>query len=125
MLTIKRTYHKNYTIGKLMLPDDSLFYSLELPWRNNEINVSCIPEGEYIFKRDFTGRQTYFKVLDVENRTHIEMHPARNTSQLMGCIAPCMSVKNGVAVASRSACDKLVEFYGDDTDTKYIMRIYS
>ena len=125
MLKLKRTYHKNYTSGELFLPDDTLLYTLELAWRDNVRNVSCIPEGDYFFKRDFTGFHTYFKILDVENRNHIEIHPARNTSQLQGCIAPCYRIDNGSAVASRSACDKLLQFYGDDTKNKYLLRIYS
>jgi hypothetical protein len=123
VLVIERTYYKNYTSGVMRLPNGDEFYSLELPWKNNEKNVSCIPEGEYFFKRDLTGKHTFFKIEAVYDRTYIEIHPANNTSQLQGCIAPCLKLVNGKAFSSLSACNKLLDFYGDNTNTKYLLQI--
>ena len=122
MLTIRREYFKTYTKGTLTLPDGTELFSLELPWLNNRHYVSCIPEGEYFFMRDTHGRHTYFRVLNVPGRSAIEFHPANNTSQLQGCIAPCLRIDNGIGIASRSACDKMLTFYGDES-VKYLMRI--
>ena len=122
MLTIRREYFKTYTKGTLILPDGFEMFSLELPWLNNRPYVSCIPEGEYFFMRDTHGRHTYFRVLNVPGRSAIEFHPANNTSQLQGCIAPCLRIDNGIGIASRSACDKMLTFYGDES-VKYLMRI--
>lgn len=38
------------TMGLLMAPSFSC-YTLELPWRDNQRNISCIPESEYSFWR--------------------------------------------------------------------------
>lgn len=124
MLTIRRTYSKLYTSGELTLPDGEVISSLELPWNNNRPNISCIPEGEYFFMRDLYGRHTYFKVLGVEGRSHIEFHPANTVGQLQGCIAPALKINNGIGVASRTACEKMIQFY-NEPDVKYLMRIYS
>ena len=48
---------------------------LELPWRGNQRNISCIPAGEY----EVTIRQsprfgTIYWVLKVENRSYILIH---------------------------------------------------
>ena len=122
MLVIKRDYKRLYTQGEIILPNGEALFSLELPWLNNKRNVSCIPEGEYFFMRDTFGRHTYFKLLNVQGRSAIEIHPANNTGQLQGCIAPCLKISNGTAIASRSACEKLLSFYGDE-DVKYLLRI--
>jgi len=122
MLTIKRDYQRNYTAGEMILPDGEMLFSLELPWLNNRPYVSCIPDGEYFFMRDTHGRHTYFRVLNVPGRSAIEFHPANNTSQLQGCIAPCLRIDSGIGIASRSACDKMLTFYGDES-VKYLMRI--
>lgn len=125
MLLIKRDYKKLFTGSELMLPDGQVMASLELPWNSNRVNISCIPEGDYFFMRDITGRHTYFKVLGVDSRTGIEFHPANNVSQLLGCIAPCLRLNsNGIAVASRTACERMLQFYSE-LNVKYLMRIYS
>jgi len=124
MLTIKRTYEKLYTKGVMLMPDGTELYTLELPWLNNKPYVSCIPEGEYFFMRDTTGRHTYFRLISVDGRTNIEFHPARHVDQLEGCIAPCLQLINGNAVASRTACDKMLKFY-NQLHVKYLLRIYS
>lgn len=48
--------------------------TLELPWKDNKLNVSCIPEGVYIAKEDaFKGGLSY-RLEDVPGRTAIEIH---------------------------------------------------
>ncbi len=69
--------------------------SLELAWRENQPDVSCIPEGEYICRLLFSprfGRKVYH-VLNVEGRENIEIHPGNfadsddaKKSQTEGCI---------------------------------------
>ncbi len=35
------------TFGRLYLDNNEAFYTMELPWRDNKSNVSCIPKGTY------------------------------------------------------------------------------
>ena len=74
------------TNGISTLPDGTEYYSLERPWLNNQTSISCIPAGHYKFKRDTHGRFQWFEVLDVDGRTHIEMHLGTKPSHSEGCI---------------------------------------
>lgn len=113
MLTLKRTYHKRHTEGEILLPDGTHIFTLELPWRDNEPDISCIPEGEYIVDRDFTGKHQYYRLREVNGRTDIEIHPANKVSELNGCIAPCMHLKNGIGMQSTNAVMKLLSLFGN------------
>jgi hypothetical protein len=50
--------------------------SLELPWRNNQREVSCIPEGEYecIWRSSTTFGRKLYAVTDVNGRSGILFH---------------------------------------------------
>ena len=74
------------TNGILTLPDGTEYKSLERPWLNNQTSISCIPAGHYKFKRDTHGRFQWFRVLDVNKRTDIEMHLGTKPSHSQGCI---------------------------------------
>ena len=104
MLTSYRSYKPNKTDAVIVLPDGDYIKTLELPDRDNQVSISCIPEGQYRISRDKTGKHQWFKVNDVPGRTFIEMHEATKTSHLEGCIGFYKS----------SDLQKLVEIFGDD-----------
>jgi hypothetical protein len=118
-MKLTRTYYHDRTEGKIILPDGSLLFSIERP---EESANPCIPEGNYFFERDLTGKHQWWRVLDVDGRTNIEIHPANYAHQLLGCIAPCMNIVNGVGFNSVEACKKMMEFYGE-VGVKYVMEI--
>lgn len=88
MIVLERTYHADRTTGVLHAYHGVQMPTLELPWKNNRRQVSCIPEGRYHLDRDSTGRHRWFRVRDSEvaPRSAIEIHPASQTSHLLGCI---------------------------------------
>ena len=61
--------------------------TLELPWRSNKPNVSCIPAQEYTCKKTDSSRfgETY-EVMDVFQRTHILFHKGNLDDDTKGCI---------------------------------------
>lgn len=122
MIVLKRTYKKRWTEGVMTMPDGSEIFTLERPWKDNQVNISCIPEGEYIIERNTTGKHQYYGVKDVEGRTFIELHPANIVQALQGCIAPCMSLHDGVAQRSIEACVRLLNWFGDDS---WVLKITS
>lgn len=124
MLTLVRDYKKfkHCVVGKITLPDGSEIETLERPWVRNKSFISCIPEGEYKVNRDHTGKHKFYRLEHVEDRTDIEIHPASVVTQLQGCIAPCMSTEGGIARDSIKACNKLIEFFGEDS---FILKIVS
>ena len=63
------------TCGILTAQDFTCF-ALELPWRNNTSNLSCIPPGEYVVKWTLSPRlkKYTYEVLGVPNRGGIRIH---------------------------------------------------
>lgn len=86
-------HHDKQTPGALYVKDEGkiLFNckSLELPWKDNEKNISCIPKGIYNAEKHFSPRFKTEVILlkNVPNRDAIEIHPANFVRQLRGCIA--------------------------------------
>ncbi|MCU0429199.1 MAG: DUF5675 family protein [Cytophagaceae bacterium] len=61
--------------------------TLELPWKNNERNISCIPPGTYkVAKRYSESFQYHFHVQDVPGRNWILIHSGNFYSDIRGCI---------------------------------------
>ncbi|MDN5210957.1 DUF5675 family protein [Fulvivirgaceae bacterium BMA12] len=79
------------TLGEFrVLDNDHLLYTcktLELAWRNNQINISCIPEGEYwVEKRYNTRRRNHFQILDVKGRSWILIRIGNYYTQIKGSV---------------------------------------
>ena len=74
----------SFTIGFIA---DLNLYSLELPWRDNKVNVSCIPKGVYsLAKYKSTRFPLATKIKSVEGRTNILIHPLNTLKETRGCI---------------------------------------
>lgn len=64
-----------------------LCVTAELPWRNNEHLVSCIPPGTYhCIPHNSPAHPNTWEVSNVPNRSAILIHNANLPSQLEGCI---------------------------------------
>jgi hypothetical protein len=106
VLELTRTYFPNGTNGKLECKGKSICNTIELPWRENETRVSCIPEGKYFIKKRYSQKfQWHLEVLDVKNRSLILFHPANNALlELNGCIAPVTKLSGpGLGLMSRKS----------------------
>jgi hypothetical protein len=106
-LELIRTYHPEGTNGELML---KVCYTLELPWRDNARNLSCIPEGRYALGVRYTKeRGEHLIVQRVRGRDGILIHPANDAlRELRGCIAPVSRLTGpGRGSQSRGANEKL------------------
>ncbi len=77
VLTIRRALSDEQgTLGVVFLQDEFLCYALELPWRFNAREISCIPAGDYQIVYSMSPRlkiRTY-EVIDVPNRAGIRIH---------------------------------------------------
>lgn len=75
------------TVGVLIFNNKVLCNTLELPWRDNERRVSCIPAGSYICQKySGTRHKNCFWVDAVPNRTDILIHEGNTTANTAGCI---------------------------------------
>src|SRR5436190_1221295 len=86
------------TLGTLSFVknDGQLFdcKTLELPFKNNQSNISCIPAGTYTCKYTRSNRMSKpghdvftYEVLNVRGRAGIRIHSANFFTQLLGCVA--------------------------------------
>ena len=106
-LELFRTYDPEGTNGELKLV---VCNTIELPWLQNERNVSCIPEGRYELRKRFIKKfGLHLLVVDVPDRSWILIHPANDAkTQLKGCIAPVTQLTGpGRGSESRLANEKL------------------
>jgi len=77
----------NETIGELSIEGKFFCYTLELPWRDNQRQISCIPEGEYdcIWQRSPRFGLTY-QILNVPDRSRILIHSGNLSRHTYGCV---------------------------------------
>lgn len=90
LLLIRDTFTDKSIIGKLYFNGEFYGHTLELPWKDNEKRVSCIPKGVYEVKKRHTEESKYkyehLHILDVENRELILMHVGNYPKNSKGCI---------------------------------------
>lgn len=105
---VRHTFTENSTIGNLYVNGEQFCHTLELPYRNNENNISSIPLGTYKVIRWNTEKfGKHFKVLDVESRSDIVFHYGCFPSKTEGCILLGTGVGEDRLFNSRRAQRKL------------------
>jgi hypothetical protein len=100
------------TNGTIFLPGETLEHkTVENPWLNNQTFISCIPAGFYKFKRDTHGKHQWFSILDVVDRTFIEIHEGSHPDHSDGCIC------------TNTACLKGMMYFYGDVNLTYVLEI--
>ena len=102
-------------------------FTLELPYRNNQKNISCIPKGIYNCKYKYSRKfKDVFHLQDVEDRTYIYIHSGNFAgdvnkslqSQTEGCILLGERFgelsKQLAVLNSRRTIDRLFEHFGKE-----------
>lgn len=110
ILALKRTYFPNGTNGQIECQGKVICNTIELPWKNNEPRVSCIPEGKYLLEKRYSKKfKWHIEIMQVKNRGAILFHPANNAlKELNGCVAPVTKISGaGLGLMSRKAFAKL------------------
>ncbi len=107
-----------------------LVATLELPWRDNERKVSCIPEGEYkVVRRHSQKYGDHWHILDVPGRSHILIHHGNFHYQIQGCVLVGAEHKDidgdGIpdVVASKRTMDEIDRLLGDQDS--FQLKIFS
>jgi hypothetical protein len=130
MIRVLRTIDNGkQTNGVLYVEKDGAIvfecYTLELPWKDNERRISCIPSGTYKAVKHRSpkfGNSVWIK--DVPNRSEILIHPANYVRQLLGCIAVGKDLKDidgdGLedTTASRNTMNELLALLPDSFEVK-------
>ena len=62
--------------------------TLELSWKNNQRNISCIPKGTYDVEYTFSPKfmKYTYEVKNVPGRSGIRIHVGNFFNQIQGCI---------------------------------------
>ena len=91
LLIIRETFTEVSTIGNLYLNGEWLCDTLELPYRDNQRSISCIPAGQYkvrlrTARESSTRDYLHLLVKDVPDRDYILFHIGNSAKDTRGCI---------------------------------------
>jgi len=91
---MKRVYLADRTLSSWIDPDlpeaeQVIAKVLERPWLNNEHNVSCIPEGIYVVRKNPpkpSRPYAYYRFDHVDGRNNILIHRGNDPEDSKGCL---------------------------------------
>ena len=114
LLLIRDTFSKNSVIGELFLNGERMCDTLENPWKDNQRNISCIPEGEYkvrlrLPRESATRNYIHLLVQDVPNRDWILFHRGNTSKDTRGCILVGLGSQQDFVSNSVLAMDLLIK----------------
>jgi hypothetical protein len=102
----------NSTIGRISVNGQFIGYTLELPWKNNANEISCIPTGQYpvAFRNDPGSKYKYrhLHVRNVPGRQWILVHKGNFPKDTLGCILPGLTFSPDYVGESSIAFRKLM-----------------
>ena len=100
------------TMGRMFIDDGTALCTLELPWKDNAEDVSCIPTGTYkvILARSPKFGPNIPHVLDVPGRSDILIHPGNTVADITGCICPGLARTHDSVRHSAAALAVLVQW---------------
>jgi hypothetical protein len=98
----------------LFLNGEKMCDTLELPYKDNQRSISCIPAGEYSARLRYpreSGSRDYLHILvkDVPNRDYILFHRGNNASHSRGCILVGLKSEHNVVYNSTLALELLLK----------------
>lgn len=100
------------TFGTLSVNGKLVVHTCELPWKDNQKKISCIPSGTYTAKlRNSPKYGDHWHIQDVPNRSLILIHHGNTINDIEGCILVGLSrgEVNGLpaVIQSRKAMELL------------------
>lgn len=63
--------------------------TLELPWKDNKTDISCIPDGSYWVDKYLSptkGRGIVFQFSNVKGRSNVQIHVGNFNRDILGCV---------------------------------------
>ena len=114
LLLIRDTFTDNSTLGELFLNGERMCDTLELPYKDNQRSISCIPAGEYkvrIRHPKESGSRKYLHLLikEVPNRDYILFHKGNTAKDTKGCILLGLGSQQDIVHNSSLAMDLLMK----------------
>ena len=114
LLILRDTFTEESTIGELFLNGERFCDTLELPYRDNQRSISCIPIGQYkvrlrTAKESATRNYLHLLVKDVKNRSHILFHKGNTAKDTRGCILVGQGSQHNIVQNSSLAMSLLMK----------------
>ncbi len=114
LLIIRDTFTDVSTLGQLFLNGERFCDTLELPWKDNQKRISCIPEGEYKVRirvaRESASRDyVHLLVQEVPSRDYILFHRGNSAKDTRGCILVGQGSQQDIVHNSTLAMDLLMK----------------
>lgn len=126
-INLNRTYSSDQGTLGFLRADDFSCIILELPWRDNQRNISCIPDGEYKCSYIKSNRFGYcYWVQNVPDRSGILFHAGNVAgdrdkgyrTDSLGCLLVGSYSGNlwgqTAVLGSRKAKNKFLEYFQGD-----------
>ena len=114
LLIIRDTFTEKSTIGNLYLNGEWLCDTLELPYKDNQRNISCIPAGQYkvrlrTARESSTRDYLHLLIQDVPNRDFVLVHVGNKSSDSRGCVLVGIGTEQDFVKNSRLAMELLMK----------------
>jgi len=114
LLILRDTFTDNSTIGELFVNGERFCDTLELPYRDNQRSVSCIPIGEYKVRLRYpresaTRNYLHLLVQDVKDRSYVLFHRGNTAKDTRGCILVGQGSQQDIVYNSTLAMDLLMK----------------
>ena len=114
LLIIRDAFSDESTIGELFINGERFCNTLELPYRDNQRSVSCIPTGDYKVRMRYpresaTRDYLHLLVKDVKDRSLILFHKGNTAKDTRGCILVGMTSKQNFVGNSTLAMSLLMK----------------
>jgi len=114
LLIIRDTFTDKSTIGELFLNGERFCDTLELPYKDNQRSISCIPAGQYKVRLRYpreSGTRNYLHLLvqEVKDRSYILFHRGNTAKDTRGCILVGQGTQQDIVHNSTLAMDLLMK----------------
>ena len=114
LLLIRDTFTDESTIGELFLNDERMCDTLELPYKDNQRSVSCIPTGSYKVRMRYpresaTRDYLHLLVQEVKDRSYILFHRGNSAKDSRGCILVGQGSQQDIVQNSALAMELLMK----------------
>ena len=114
LLILRDTFTDESTIGELFIDGERFCDTLELPYRDNQRSISCIPIGIYKvrirYPRESATREyLHLLVQEVKDRSFILFHRGNSAKDTRGCILVGQGSQHNIVHNSTLAMDLLMK----------------
>jgi hypothetical protein len=114
LLILRDTFTDDSTIGELFINGERFCDTLELPYKDNQRSISCIPTGSYKVRMRYpresaTRDYLHLLVQDVKDRSYILFHQGNSAKDSRGCVLVGQSRKQDFVGNSTLAMDLLMK----------------